>query len=198
VIRASRNLVIGDQDRDAAVAQVADNGLDAVDGYRIDAGERLIEQNNLRVRDKCAGDFQFVVVRRPKATSPCCGAAFQFRIAPSIDPPCGCAACVHAEHLHHAEQILLYRELAEDARFLGQVAHAAFFGAAVTWATWSRPFRERDVTGVRIDHPHAMRKEVVLPAPLVPRAQQSRRINFEFDAIDHAAAPIRFHETANF
>ena len=38
---------------------------------------------------------------------------------------------VHAQEFHHAQQVLLDRELAEDARFLGQVAHAAFAGAAI-------------------------------------------------------------------
>ena len=76
---------------------------------------------------------------------------------------------VHAEHLHHAQQILLHRELAEDARFLGEVAHAAFLGAAV-----HRPVgdvlvrRASRVPASGSIMPQAMRKVVVLPAPLGP------------------------------
>ena len=40
------------------VAQVADDLLDVGDGLRVDAGERLVEQDQQRVADQAAGDLQ--------------------------------------------------------------------------------------------------------------------------------------------
>ena len=50
--------VVGEQDRDAAVAQLADDVLDAVNGDRVDAGERFVEQNLRRFAGEAAGDFE--------------------------------------------------------------------------------------------------------------------------------------------
>ena len=38
---------------------------------------------------------------------------------------------VDAQQFHHAQQVLFDGQLAEDARFLGQIAHAAVAGAAI-------------------------------------------------------------------
>src|ERR1041385_7556747 len=43
------HIVIGYEDADAATAQVQDDALDVVDGFWIDAGERLIQKNELRL-----------------------------------------------------------------------------------------------------------------------------------------------------
>ena len=52
------DLMIGDPDRDPARTQVADDFLDAGDRHRIDARERLVEKNNLRIGDKGTGDLE--------------------------------------------------------------------------------------------------------------------------------------------
>ena len=44
------DVVVGDEDADAAVPQVKDDLLDVGDGDRIDAGERLVEQDELAAR----------------------------------------------------------------------------------------------------------------------------------------------------
>ena len=52
------DVVIGDEHADAAVPQVKDDLLDVGDGNRIDAGKRLVEQDELRRDDERARDFR--------------------------------------------------------------------------------------------------------------------------------------------
>ncbi len=51
------DLMVGDQDADAAIAEVADDGLDAVDRDRVNSGERLVKQDNLGIGDEATGDL---------------------------------------------------------------------------------------------------------------------------------------------
>ena len=47
--------------------------------------------------------------------------------------------------------------------------------------------------------PQAMRKVVVLPAPLGPEQPDDlARVDFEVDAVDDAPAAVRLHQSANF
>jgi len=50
--------MVGDQDRDAAVAKSADDLLNRMDGDRVDAGERLVEEDDPRLGDQAAGNFE--------------------------------------------------------------------------------------------------------------------------------------------
>ena len=52
------HLVIGNQNGNAPLAELANNLLDATDGDRIDAGKRFVEENDLRIGNQAAGDFQ--------------------------------------------------------------------------------------------------------------------------------------------
>src|SRR5207244_8966134 len=51
-------VVIGDQDADAPVAQASDDLLDIDDRDEVDAGERLVERQVLRARDRGPGALQ--------------------------------------------------------------------------------------------------------------------------------------------
>src|SRR6266550_3842561 len=52
------DVVIGDQHADAAVTQSGDDRLDVVDGDGIDAGERLVQQQELRLGDERPRDLE--------------------------------------------------------------------------------------------------------------------------------------------
>src|SRR3954465_2157758 len=52
------DLVVGDQNGYAAVAQVANDRLNAIDCDGVDASKRFVEQNDLWIRHKRAGDLQ--------------------------------------------------------------------------------------------------------------------------------------------
>jgi repressor LexA len=51
------HVMVGNQDADAALLQEADDSLDLDHGDRIDAGERLVEQDEARLGRQRAGDF---------------------------------------------------------------------------------------------------------------------------------------------
>src|SRR5690606_35576529 len=50
-------VVVGDQHADAALLEVADDVLDVVDGNRVDACERLVQQDKGRVGGQAAGNL---------------------------------------------------------------------------------------------------------------------------------------------
>src|SRR5204862_2920021 len=50
--------VVGDQYADAAVSQAGDDGLDIVYGDRVHAGERLVQEHELRVGHEGARDLE--------------------------------------------------------------------------------------------------------------------------------------------
>src|SRR6266478_1004010 len=52
------DVVVGDQDADAAVAEPGDDRLDVVNGDGVNAGERLVEQQELRLRHEGARDLE--------------------------------------------------------------------------------------------------------------------------------------------
>ena len=52
------DVVVGDQHSDTAVLEPADDLLDVADGDRVDAGERLVEEQVPRVRDERARDLE--------------------------------------------------------------------------------------------------------------------------------------------
>ena len=51
------HVVVGNQDADIAVFQSPNDVLDVLHGNRVNAGERLIKEDELRVDCQCAGDF---------------------------------------------------------------------------------------------------------------------------------------------
>jgi hypothetical protein len=51
------NVVVGNQHPDVAFLEEADDLLDIEHGDRIDAGERLVEQNETRIGGQGTGDF---------------------------------------------------------------------------------------------------------------------------------------------
>ena len=176
-----------------AVAQVADDVLDAVDRHRVDAGERLVEQDDLRVGDQRSGRSPAAAARRRRATCALLVRSF-------VMPNCSSSSsqrrlrvlAVHAEHFHHAQQILLHRELAEDARFLGQVAHAAFLGAAIHGPVGDVLAGEHDRAGVGLDHAAGHAEGGRLAGAVgAQQADDLARIDFEIDAVDDAAAAVR-------
>ena len=64
------HVVVGDQHADAALLQEADDALDVEHRDRVDAGERLVEQDEARARGERARDLARGAARRPTATPP--------------------------------------------------------------------------------------------------------------------------------
>ena len=68
------HVVIADQHADAAVAEAGDDGLDVVHGDRIDAGERLVQHHELRLRHERPRDLEAAPLAARERDTPCCSA----------------------------------------------------------------------------------------------------------------------------
>src|SRR5437762_1087381 len=55
-LKSFADIVIGDEDADAFLAEAEDDLLDIVDGHGIDAGEGLVQEEDGRMGDQAAGD----------------------------------------------------------------------------------------------------------------------------------------------
>ena len=53
------DVMVGNQDANVALAQVFNNALYVNDGYRVDTGKRLIQQNKSWIGSQCPGGWPF-------------------------------------------------------------------------------------------------------------------------------------------
>src|SRR5438128_8402570 len=118
------HIVVGDQDADAAVGEVADEVLNVADRDWIDAGEGFVEQHVVWTRRQCARDFD--------AAALAAGQRDRWRLAQPRDVEFieqriefGLALlAVGLGDLEHGGNVLPDGEAAEDRGFLRQIADA--------------------------------------------------------------------------
>ena len=106
---------------------------------------------------------------------------------------------VHSQELHHAQEVLLHRELAEDARLLGQIAHAALAGAAIHGPARDVEIVEDDLALVGLDHAAGHAEAGGLAGAVGPQeAHDLALIDAEIDAVDDAPRPVVLHQSLDF
>src|SRR5712691_2373102 len=139
------HIMIGDQDADATILEVRYEVADVADRNRIDPGERLIEQDEVRLGRQRPGDL---------ATPPLAARQRHRRSAPQMaDRELGQERVEHRlpgfgfglGDLENGADVLLDGEATEDRRFLRQIADAE-----------ARPAIHRqigDVLAVELDRP---------------------------------------------
>src|SRR6185437_13053598 len=118
------HVVVGDQHADAAILEMRDEVADVVDGDRIDAGQRLVEEDEMRLRRESAGDLDAAPLaarqrhrRRPAQMGD--RELGQERIERRL------AHLVHGlDDLENGADVVLDGEAAEDRGLLRQVADA--------------------------------------------------------------------------
>ena len=125
------HIVVGDQHADAAILEVPDQVADLADRDRVDAGQRLVEQDEVRAASPGRGRS------RPRRRSPPDSASAgarrrwamrefgQQRVEHLLAP-----VAHRLDHLEHGADIVLDAQAAEDRGLLRQVADAEP-GAAV-------------------------------------------------------------------
>ena len=125
--------------------QFADVAADVLGGLRVDCRERLVEQDQQRLADQAAGDFEPALLAAGTAGRPCsCGRGssrtaraprWSAPSAPRVSELAGRALRLLRQRFQDGEDVLLDGQLAEDALFLRQVAHAEA-GPAVHRQAW--------------------------------------------------------------
>src|SRR5882724_285331 len=118
------DVVVGDEDPDTFLTQAADDFLDVADRDRIDARERLVEQQVLGRRDEGARDLE----PAPLAARPRVGCVRRQSRQPELGQQLGRPLAPlrrrQVEGLENGQQVLLHRELPEDRRLLWEIAYA--------------------------------------------------------------------------
>ena len=97
----------------------------------IDARERLVEQNDFGIRDQAAGDFQPPPLAAGKRQGQRLAQLDDVELFQQLLAAPVSRFAVETQQFHDAKQVLFDGEFAEDAGFLGEIAHAALAGAAV-------------------------------------------------------------------
>src|SRR6185369_17288353 len=118
------HIVVGDQDADTAVGEVADQVLDVADRDRIDAGKGFVEQHVVRTRRQRARNLDAAALAagqrdRRRFAQP--------RDVEFVEQRVELLLALLArglDHFEHSADVLLDGEAAEDRGFLRQIADA--------------------------------------------------------------------------
>ena len=118
------HVVVGDQDAQPALLEPAHDLLHLVDRDRVDAAERLVQQQQLGAGDQRAGDLQPPLFAAAQRVGLALGQARQVQFLQQVLQPHRALLALHPAGFQDGQDVLLDRELAEDRRFLRQVADA--------------------------------------------------------------------------
>ena len=114
--------MVGDDDTDVLVLQFRDDELDVLHGYRIHTGERFIQQDELRVDGKGAGDLAASSLTSGQLDSKALAHLREIELIDQILKSLLPLRLGHIRHLHHGHYVVLHRHLAEHGSLLRQIA----------------------------------------------------------------------------
>src|SRR5262245_54222591 len=117
--------MIGDEDADIARRQVTDDALDIEHGDRIDAGEWLIEQHELRLCGKCPCNFHTATFAARQALPEAVPDVADVQLIEKTFEQLG--APLRGELVAYFEDradVVLHGQLAEDGGFLREVTES--------------------------------------------------------------------------
>src|SRR5690625_925701 len=117
-------VVVGDEDADAALAQMADDLLDIMHGNRVDAGEGFIEQNEGGVRRQGTGDFHAAPLAPGQAHAEVFANMREVKLLQQLLGFLLALLPRQFARLENGQQVVDDAQLAEDRGLLGQVADA--------------------------------------------------------------------------
>mmetsp|Transcript_6384 Transcript_6384/g.26028 ORF Transcript_6384/g.26028 Transcript_6384/m.26028 type:complete len:371 (+) Transcript_6384:3-1115(+) len=198
------DVVVRDQHADAARLQEADDALDLQHRDRVDARERLVQQDEARLRGQGPGDLDPAAFtagqRRRRAVAQALdGQVVQQATQQFIDARLaqGPAALVHLQ-LQHRADVLLDRQLAEDRGLLRQIAQAQPC-AGVDGQALHLGAVDADHAGVRAhqadDHVEAGRLAGAIGAQ---QADDLAAVHAHMDVLDHLAHAIGLGQALGF
>ena len=190
------HVVIGDEDRQAGIAQVLHDLLNLAHGDRIDAAERLVEHDHARLGDQRARDGEPAFFTAGKRERELLRHMLDAELRAAIPRTASLRSLlVQRRRLEDREEVFLDGQFAEDRLLLRQVAHA-HPRAAIHREIASRPVL-RKVTSPAVrpheadDHVKARR----LARAIRPeQADDLAAAAVDIHAIHHGAAAVDFDE----
>jgi len=123
-------------------------------GARVEAGEGLVQQDEARVGGQRACDFDPPPFAAGERGGFGLAQMRDLELFQQLVAACPAVGAAHAQQFHHGQQVVLYAQLAEHARLLRQIAHAAVAGAAVHRQASDLAVVEEDVPLVAGYEPH--------------------------------------------
>src|SRR5688572_12828876 len=118
------HVVVREQDPDSPLAEPEDDLLDVAHGDRVDSAERLVEEDQARVRDEGARDLEAPLLASREDGSLRAEELAQPELLHELVALAHTLAGRERGRLEDRVQVLLDGEPPEDARLLGEVSHA--------------------------------------------------------------------------
>ena len=113
------HVVIGDQDAKSAFFQSPDDFLHFVNGDRVNAAERFIEQQQLRTGHQRAGDFQSALLAAAEGVGLVFGQSRQVQFVEQVFQADLALLRIHFACLQDGQDVLFHGQLAKHRWFLG-------------------------------------------------------------------------------
>lgn len=115
-------LVVGDEHPDIALLEVVDDLLNVFDGDGVDGGERLVEHDELGADGQATGYLGASPLTAAETVAVVLAHLLQSELADKALELLFLLFAAEVGHLQHGADVILHRQLAEDARLLCQVA----------------------------------------------------------------------------
>src|SRR2546421_2122962 len=190
------NGVIADEDAEPPLAQFPDQPLQLVHGDGVDAGEGLVEEEEARLGEQRPRDLRPTPLPSRELLAQRVGHAEQVELLQHVVGPAARFVAVHAVALEDEEQVLPDGQLAEDARFLRQVAQP-HPGAAVEWQAGQVLAAQVHLALVGVEQPHHAVEAGRLPGAIgTQEAHHLAGVHVEGDPVHDLAAPEALRQTA--
>jgi hypothetical protein len=117
------NVVIGDQDTDAVALEVQNYLANIVDREGVDPGERLIQQDESRLRRQAAGDLDAAPLTARQRIPPNATYVSHAELYEQFLEPVESLASGHLSGFEHCQYVLLGCKLSKYRRFLRKIAY---------------------------------------------------------------------------
>ena len=144
--------MVGDNHADVLVLERGHDALDVLDGDRVDACERLVEQDEFRIDGYGARDFGPSALASRKLDAKALADFGQAELLDQVFEPLGLIVFRKVRHLQHGLDVVFDREPPEYRSLLRQIPHA-FLGAFVYRFLGDLLILEEDLTLVGLDQP---------------------------------------------
>ena len=142
--------MVGDDDADVAVLEFGDDVLDVLHGDGIDACEGFVQEDELRIHGKGAGDFAAAALTAGELDALGLADLGEVELVDELLQAGFPLGLGHPGHFHDGHDVVLHGHLPEDGSFLRKVAHA-LLGALVHGKAGKFVIVDEDASLIRDD-----------------------------------------------
>ena len=190
--------MIGNQDADPFIFEVADHFFHIGDSEGVDVGKRLVEEKKVGFGDEGAGDFKAAALSTGEAAGFFFGEFIEMEFTEEGLKPLFFLRRGEGEGLEDAEDVFSDGEGAEYGRLLGKIPHAEL-GSFVDGKRGGVVAFEKDLAVVGVDESNRHVKSGRFSSAVgAEESDDFARFDFEREAVDDGFTAVRFFEMFNF